>query len=148
MNKLKKIHILILLGMTFNIQAVCAQTADSALPFSYLFQQSAQSSQNDNIYQKQILDRQSTLGKNKLSESAYKLENIIPHSQIENLKTIERQLVTTDIAPNKWDNIQDAGIEKLYKSKIIEKIFDYTNAENQRKLQTSSVLDNDDGLEQ
>ena len=148
MNKLKKIHILILLGMTFNIQTVCAQTADSALPFSYLFQQSAQNSQNDNIYQKQILDRQNTLGKNKLSESAYKLENIIPHSQIENLKTIERQLVTTDIAPNKWDNIQEAGIEKLYKSKIIEKIFDYTNAENQRKLQTSSVLDNDDGLEQ
>ena len=57
-------------------------------------------------------------------------------------------MVTTDIAPNKWDTVQDAGIEKLDKSKIIEKVFDYTNAENQRKLQTSSILDSDDGLEQ
>lgn len=135
MNKLKKIHILILLGMTFNIQAVCAQTADSALPFSYLFQQSAQNSQDDNIYQKQILDRQSTLGKNKLSESAYKLENIIPHSQIENLKTIERQLVTTDIAPNKWDNIQDAGIKKLDDSKLRNVLFNYDEKSLERNLQ-------------
>lgn len=135
MNKLKKIHILILLGMTFNIQAVCAQTADSALPFSYLFQQSAQNSQNDNIYQKQILDRQSTLGKNKLSESAYKLENIIPHSQIENLKTIERQLVTTDIAPNKWDNIQDAGIKKLDDSKLRDVLFNYDEKSLERNSQ-------------
>ena len=36
----------------------------------------------------------------------------------------------------------------ISKSKIIEKVFDYTNAENQRKLQTSSILDSDDGLEQ
>lgn len=135
MNKLKKIHILILLGMTFNIQAVCAQTADSALPFSYLFQQSAQNSPNDNIYQKQILDRQSTLEKNKLSESAYKLENIIPHSQIENLKTIERQLVTTDIAPNKWDNIQDAGIKKLDDSKLRNVLFNYDEKSLERNSQ-------------
>ena len=135
MNKLKKIHILILLGMTFNIQAVCAQTADSALPFSYLFQQSAQNSPNDNIYQKQILDRQSTLEKNELSESAYKLENIIPHSQIENLKTIERQLVTTDIAPNKWDNIQDAGIKKLDDSKLRNVLFNYDEKSLERNSQ-------------
>lgn len=135
MNKLKKIHILILLGMTFNIQAVCAQTADSALPFSYLFQQSAQNSPNDNIYQKQILDRQSTLEKNKLSESAYKLENIIPHSQIENLKTIERQLVTTDIVPNKWDNIQDAGIKKLDDSKLRNVLFNYDEKSLERNSQ-------------
>lgn len=148
MNSLKKIHILILIGITFNIQSVCAQTADSSLPFNYLFQQSAQNPENSDIYQKQIIDRRNTLGQNKISESAYKIENLIPHAQIENLKTIEKQLVTTDIAPNKWDTVQDSGIEKLDKSKIIEKIFDYTLAENQRKLQTSSVLDNDDGLEQ
>ena len=118
------------------------------MPFSYLFQQSAQNPENSDIYQKQIIDRRNTLGQNKISESAYKIENLIPHAQIENLKTIEKQLVTTDIAPNKWDAVQDSGIEKLDKSKIIEKIFDYTLAENQRKLQTSSVLDNDDGLEQ
>ena len=148
MNSLKKIHILILIGITFNIQSVCAQTVDSSLPFSYLFLQSAQNSQNSDIYQKQIIDRRNTLGQNKISESAYKIENLIPHSQIENIKTIEKQLVTTDIAPNKWDTVQDAGIEKLDKSKIIEKVFDYTNAENQRKLHTSSILDSDDGLEQ
>lgn len=139
MNKLKKIHILILLGMTFNIQAVCAQTADSALPFSYLFQQSAQNSPNDNIYQKQILDRQSTLEKNELSESAYKLENIIPHSQIENLKTIERQLVTTDIAPNKWDNVQDAGIKKLDDSKLRDVLFNY----DEKSLERNSQIQQD-----
>ena len=51
MNSLKKIHILILIGITFNIQSVCAQTADSSLPFSYLFQQSAQNPENSDIYQ-------------------------------------------------------------------------------------------------
>lgn len=148
MNNLKKIHILILIGITFNIQSVCAQTVDSSLPFSYLFLQSAQNSKNSDIYQKQVIDRRNTLGQNKISESAYKIENLIPNSQIENIKTIEKQLVTTDITPNKWDTVQDAGIEKLDKSKILEKVFDYTDAENQRKLQTSSILDNDDGLEQ
>lgn len=148
MNNLKKIHILILIGITFNIQSVCAQTVGSSLPFSYLFLQSAQNSKNSDIYQKQVIDRRNTLGQNKISESAYKIENLIPHSQIENIKTIEKQLVTTDITPNKWDTVQDAGIEKLDKSKILEKVFDYTDAENQRKLQTSSILDNDDGLEQ
>lgn len=148
MNNLKKIHILILIGITFNIQSVCAQTVGSSLPFSYLFLQSAQNSKNSDIYQKQVIDRRNTLGQNKISESAYKIENLIPNSQIENIKTIEKQLVTTDITPNKWDTVQDAGIEKLDKSKILEKVFDYTDAENQRKLQTSSILDNDDGLEQ
>lgn len=148
MNNLKKIHILILIGITFNIQSVCAQTVGSSLPFSYLFLQSAQNSKNSDIYQKQVIDRRNTLGQNKISESAYKIENLIPNSQIENIKTIEKQLVTTDITPNKWETVQDAGIEKLDKSKILEKVFDYTDAENQRKLQTSSILDNDDGLEQ
>lgn len=148
MNNLKKIHILILIGITFNIQSVCAQTVGSSLPFSYLFLQSAQNSKNSDIYQKQVIDRRNTLGQNKISESAYKIENLIPNSQIENIKTIEKQLVTTDITPDKWDTVQDAGIEKLDKSKILEKVFDYTDAENQRKLQTSSILDNDDGLEQ
>lgn len=148
MNNLKKIHILILIGITFNIQSVCAQTVGSSLPFSYLFLQSAQNSKNSDIYQKQVIDRRNTLGQNKISESAYKIENLIPNSQIENIKTIEKQFVTTDITPNKWDTVQDAGIEKLDKSKILEKVFDYTDAENQRKLQTSSILDNDDGLEQ
>lgn len=148
MNNLKKIHILILIGITFNIQSVCAQTVGSSLPFSYLFLQSAQNSKNSDIYQKQVIDRRNTLEQNKISESAYKIENLIPNSQIENIKTIEKQFVTTDITPNKWDTVQDAGIEKLDKSKILEKVFDYTDAENQRKLQTSSILDNDDGLEQ
>lgn len=135
MNNLKKIHILILIGITFNIQSVCAQTIDSALPFSYLFPQSEQNPKNSDIYQKQIIARRNNLGQNKISESAYKIENLIPQSQIENIKTIEKQLVTTDIAPNKWDNVQDAGIEKLDKSKLRNILFNYDGQSMERNSQ-------------
>ncbi len=135
MNNLKKIHILILIGITFNIQSVCAQTIDSALPFSYLFPQSEQNPENSDIYQKQIIARRNNLGQNKISESAYKIENLIPQSQIENIKTIEKQLVTTDITPNKWDNVQDAGIEKLDKSKLRNILFNYDGQSMERNSQ-------------